>query len=50
MDIEDKNRAVSQRSEPSSRRVLINEQINLWKLLHFQDTLNRHRGTIKKDR
>ena len=34
----------SERSEPSSRRILIGEQPNPWELLHPQDILSRHRG------
>jgi hypothetical protein len=36
--------AVSRRSEPSSRSVLMGEQTNPWDLLQPQDTLSRHRG------
>ena len=41
----DRDRTVLRRSEPSSRRVLMGEQTNPWKLLHLQDTLSRHRGS-----
>ncbi len=39
------NYLASERSEPSSRRVLMGEQTNPWELLHPQDTLSRHRGS-----
>ena len=32
-----------ERSEPSSRNILIGEQPNPWELLHPQDMLSRHR-------
>ena len=34
----------SERSEPSSRIILIGEQPNPWELLHPQDMMSRHRG------
>ena len=34
----------SERSEPSSRNILIGEQPNPWDLLQPQDMLSRHRG------
>src|SRR6185369_5014349 len=34
----------TERSEPSSRKILIGEQPNPWELLHPQDILSRHRG------
>ena len=40
----DRDRAVSRRSEPNSRILLIDEQSNPWKLLHLQDRTSRHRG------
>ena len=40
----DRDRAVLRRSEPSSRRILMGEQTNPWRLLHLQDILSRHRG------
>ncbi len=40
----DRNRPVSQRSEPSSRTALIGEQPNPWELLRPQDAMSRHRG------
>lgn len=42
--LKDRDQTVSQRSEPSSCNVLIDEQSNPCQLLHQQDTLNRHRG------
>ena len=44
INTKDKNQTASQRSKPSSRSVLIDEQSNPWKRLHLQDTLSRHRG------
>ena len=40
----DRDRAVLQRSEPSSRRILMGEQTNPWGLIQPQDILSRHRG------
>jgi len=40
----DRDRTVSQRSEPSSRTTLISEQLNPWNLLQLQDVMSRHRG------
>jgi len=40
----DRNRTVSQRSEPNSRPVLIGEQPNPWHEILHQDTRSRHRG------
>ena len=34
----------TERSEPSSRIILIGEQPNPWELLHPQDMMSRHRG------
>ncbi len=40
----DRDRPVSQRSEPSSRTTLMGEQPNPWDLLQPQDVTSRHRG------
>jgi hypothetical protein len=40
----DRNRTVSQRSEPSSRTTLIGEQPNPWDMLLPRDVMSRHRG------
>ena len=40
----DRDRTVSQRSEPSSRTALIGEQPNPWDLIQPQDATSRHRG------
>src|SRR5437773_7010520 len=40
----DRDRTVSQRSEPSSRTALMGEQPNPWEVLHPQDAMSRHRG------
>jgi hypothetical protein len=40
----DRDRTVSQRSEPSSRTTLINEQLNPWNHIQLQDVMSRHRG------
>lgn len=40
----DRNRTVSQRSEPISCTILIGEQPNLWNLILLQDMIRRHRG------
>ena len=42
--VPDRDRAVSRRSEPSSRAALMGEQPNPWELLHPQDATSRHRG------
>ncbi len=42
--MEDRDRTVSRRSEPSSRTTLIGEQPNPWDLLQPQDVMSRHRG------
>ena len=42
--MEDRDRTVSRRSEPSSRTALIGEQPNPWDLLQPQDAMSRHRG------
>src|SRR5215510_11757040 len=39
----DRDRTVSQRSEPSSRTALIGEQPNPWEVLPPQDATSRHR-------
>ncbi len=43
-------RTVSRRSEPSSCRSLMDEQPNLWGLLHPQDDLSRQRCTKPRGR
>ncbi len=43
-DVEDRDRTVSRRSEPSSRTALMGEQPNPWDLLQPQDAMSRHRG------
>jgi hypothetical protein len=48
--IADRNRTVSQRSEPNSRTTLIGEQPNPWELLHPQDVMSRHRGAKPRRR
>ena len=40
----DRDRTVSQRSEPSSRTTFINEQLNPWNHFQLQDVMSRHRG------
>jgi len=40
----DRDRTVSQRSEPSSRTTFISEQLNPWNHLQLQDVMSRHRG------
>jgi hypothetical protein len=40
----EKSRAVSPRTEPSSRTVLMDEQSNPSYLLQQEDTMSRHRG------
>ena len=40
----DRDRAVSRRSEPSSRAALTGEQPDPWDLLQPQDATSRHRG------
>jgi hypothetical protein len=40
----DRDRPVSQRSEPSSRAALMGEQPNPWDLVQPQDATSRHRG------
>jgi hypothetical protein len=40
----DRDRTVSQRSEPSSRITFISEQLNPWNHFQLQDVMSRHRG------
>ncbi len=42
--VEDRDRTVSRRSEPSSRTALTGEQPDPWDLLQPQDAMSRHRG------
>src|SRR3989344_7955056 len=42
----DRDRAVSRRSEPSSRTALTGEQPDPWELLHPQDAMSRHRDLL----
>ena len=42
--IADRDRTVSQRSEPSSRITFISEQLNPWNHIQLQDVMSRHRG------
>src|ERR1700716_4036947 len=42
--IQDRDRTVLRRSEPSSRTTLTGEQPDPWDLLQPQDVTNRHRG------
>ncbi len=44
--IQDRDRAVLRRSEPSSRTALMGEQPNPWDLLQPQDAMSRHRCRI----
>jgi len=44
--VEDRDRTVSRRSEPSSRTALMGEQPNPWDLLQPQDATSRHRGAL----
>lgn len=46
----DRDRAVSRRSEPSSRAALTGEQPDPWDLLQPQDEMNRHRGAKQRHR
>src|SRR3972149_8602495 len=46
----DRDRTVSQRSEPSSRTALIGEQPNPWEVLPPQDATSRHRGAKRRRR
>lgn len=43
-------RPVSRRTEPSSCRFLMDEQPNLWRLMHRQDNLSRQRCTKPRGR
>ncbi len=43
-DIQDRDRTVLRRSEPSSRTALTGEQPDPWDLLQPQDAMSRHRG------
>ena len=40
----DRDRTVSQRSEPSSRTTFVSEQLNPWNHFQLQDVMSRHRG------
>ena len=42
--IQDRDRTVLRRSEPSSRTALTGEQPDPWNLLQLQDAMSRHRG------
>ncbi len=42
--IQDRDRTVLRRSEPSSRTTLTGEQPDPWDLLQPQDVMSRHRG------
>jgi hypothetical protein len=44
--IQDRDRAVLRRSEPSSRTTLTGEQPDPWDLLQPQDVMSRHRSII----
>ncbi len=44
------DRAVSRRSEPSSRTTLTGEQPDPWDLLQPQDVMSRHRGAKPRRR
>ena len=46
----DRDRTVSQRSEPSSRTALMGEQPNPWEVLPPQDATSRHRGAKRRRR
>ena len=46
----DRDRTVSRRSEPSSRTVLISEQLNPWDRFQPQDAMSRHRGAKPRRR
>ena len=43
-DAENYLRSCTERSEPSSRTILIGEQPNPWDLLQPRDMVSRHRG------
>ena len=44
--IQDRDRAVLRRSEPSSRTALTGEQPDPWDLLQPQDAMSRHRDLL----
>jgi len=46
----DRDQTVSQRSEPSSRTFLMDEQSNPWEPLLSQEKMNRHRGALPASR
>jgi hypothetical protein len=46
----DRNRPVSQRSEPNSRTALTGEQPDPWDILLPQDAMSRHRGAKQRRR
>lgn len=46
--MKDKNRTVSQRSEPNSRNFLMDEQSNPSQLVHQEVKLSRHRGAKQR--
>ena len=46
----DRDRTVSQRSEPSSRTALMGEQPNPWEVLPPQDATSRHRAKFRRYR
>ena len=46
--IQDRDRTVLRRSEPSSRTALTGEQPDPWDLLQPQDAMSRHRAFITK--
>ena len=48
--MEDRDRTVSRRSEPSSRTALTGEQPDPWDLLQPQDAMSRHRGANPRRR
>jgi hypothetical protein len=48
--VEDRDRTVSRRSEPSSRTALNGEQPYPWDLLQPQDATSRHRGAKPRRR
>ena len=48
--VEDRDRTVSRRSEPSSRTALTGEQPDPWDLLQPQDAMSRHRGAKPRRR
>ncbi len=45
-NIQDRDRTVLRRSEPSSRTTLTGEQPDPWDLLQPQDVMSRHRYTL----